>query len=398
MSGAEFIAVLGISASAIQVIQTCTKILSRIKEYRQHTPFNDLAIQLRLFTKDIEDLKSQDCRRYLNPDGEALLVQVLEGCRQQLEKLDDQILSLIPPANSSRFARTFRGIRSLRKDTKLHGLLGILSVYHSAITLHLSTHQLRTSNRLLEAMTSLESTILNKQEINPETSQAALNPLTAENRLSPTANHHESRLIQNRKRGLRCARGSFTCQCHSILKGTSQSWILTRPSCSALTMICDCDSRHYTWAISLLRRAFFLNLSLTWEQGFSITWALNYRATVECTSPGFLRLYKCELGLIDLHQACNELRQLRDEGQISFKDMDRHGKGWLEVIPTSSPSATLHLAKLWALQVLLRQPWAYSRRNVVQYGLLRWLIREGATISSERYKRGVLAAAGIDHS
>jgi hypothetical protein len=89
MSGAEFVAVLGISASAVQVVETCIKVLKRIQQFRQlSSAFQDIALQLPLLMQDIEALNSPDYRQLLDATTENALVRVLEGCRRQLHALD----------------------------------------------------------------------------------------------------------------------------------------------------------------------------------------------------------------------------------------------------------------------------------------------------------------------
>lgn len=58
MSGVELVAVLGIAASAIQAVKSCTKIINRIRKYHQAVAFEDLATQLQLFSREINHLRS----------------------------------------------------------------------------------------------------------------------------------------------------------------------------------------------------------------------------------------------------------------------------------------------------------------------------------------------------
>ncbi|KAH0541470.1 hypothetical protein FGG08_004080 [Glutinoglossum americanum] len=143
MSGAEFIALLSIGASAIQVVETCLKVLDRIQQFRQNAVFQDLALQLPLLIQDIEALNSPDYRQLLDATTEKALVRVLEGCHRQLDALDKLIQTMTPTETSSKLKQTWKGIRSFRKDAKLRGIMGILTEYKSTITLHLCSRHIQ---------------------------------------------------------------------------------------------------------------------------------------------------------------------------------------------------------------------------------------------------------------
>ena|SRR2546429_605690 len=107
MSGAEFVALLGIGASTIQVVEACIKVLNRIQQFRQlNSAFQDLALQLPLLMQDIEALNSPDYRQLLDATTEKALVRVLEGCRRQLDALDKLIQTMTPTETSSKLKRT----------------------------------------------------------------------------------------------------------------------------------------------------------------------------------------------------------------------------------------------------------------------------------------------------
>ncbi|KAI9641409.1 hypothetical protein NHQ30_010211 [Ciborinia camelliae] len=139
MSGVEFIAVLGIASNIIAVVDACTKIQDRIQSYRQNTAFRDLSLQLPLLVSAIESLRTPQYRNLLDPSTERALIRVLEGCLRQLKSLESLIKDLTPSNAASKLQKTWKGIRSFGKDTKVREIVGILAEYKSTITLHLST-------------------------------------------------------------------------------------------------------------------------------------------------------------------------------------------------------------------------------------------------------------------
>lgn len=145
MSGVEFLAVLGIASNIIAVVDACAKIQDRIQAYRQNTAFRDLSLQLPLFISAIESLRSPQYRDCLDPSTEKVLVRVLEGCLRQLQNLEDLIKDLTPSNATSKLQKTWKGIRSFGKDTKVREIVGILAEYKSTIAFHLSTAHARNA-------------------------------------------------------------------------------------------------------------------------------------------------------------------------------------------------------------------------------------------------------------
>lgn len=139
MSGVEFIAVLGVASNVIAVVDACTKIQNRIQAYRQNTAFRDLSVQLPLLVSAIGSLRSPQYRDRLDSSTEKALVRVLEGCLRQLQTLESLIKDLTPSSTASKLQKTWKGIRSFGKDTKVREIVGILAEYKSTIALHLST-------------------------------------------------------------------------------------------------------------------------------------------------------------------------------------------------------------------------------------------------------------------
>lgn len=157
MSGAEFLAGIGIAASIIQVVDCCSKIIDRVKEFRQNTAFADLNCQLSLLIKDIEVINTPEYKRLLGPTEEEALERVLEGCRRQLLKLYLIIQRLAPAESSSAFKRVFKGVQSLGKEKKIQKISGILSGYKSTINLHLALHRIRDLHITRDTSTSTKS-------------------------------------------------------------------------------------------------------------------------------------------------------------------------------------------------------------------------------------------------
>ena len=147
MSGAEFIAVLGITSSVVQIVDACAKILDRIQAFRQSLAFQDLVVQIPLLINVIEGLDTPKYRELLDEPTKQALARVLEGCLRQLRRLEKLIQFMTPLEAASKFEKTWKGIRSFGKDTKLREILGALTEYKSTITLHLSSVHVQNAQK-----------------------------------------------------------------------------------------------------------------------------------------------------------------------------------------------------------------------------------------------------------
>ncbi|MCJ1356254.1 MAG: hypothetical protein MMC33_006248 [Icmadophila ericetorum] len=139
MSGAEFLVVLGVASSVIQVVDSCNRVIDRLREFRENLQFQDISIQLALLVNDVQRLKSQEPELSLDRATEQALERVLQGYLRQLNALEELLKSMTPAETASKFRRTLKGLRSFGKDTKLQRIMGILAEYKTTLNLHLSS-------------------------------------------------------------------------------------------------------------------------------------------------------------------------------------------------------------------------------------------------------------------
>lgn len=142
----EVIAVLGVVASAIQIIKSCAKIIKRIRKHRSTGAFPDLETQLLLLSRTIDDPKSATFQ-------DEPLVQMLQGCKRQLEIIYCLIQSL-KPAGNSKFQQAMHTGRANRRNTdkRIREAMSILSNYKLTITLRLSYFTYISSNEVCSAI------------------------------------------------------------------------------------------------------------------------------------------------------------------------------------------------------------------------------------------------------
>ena len=139
MSGAEFVAAIGIVASVLQVINSCNAVLERLHQFRDDSAFEHIRLQLPLLIEDLKSLNEQGSKSIPDLTTDAALIRVVEGCRRQVDELTKLLGSMTPAENASKLKKTWIGVRSFGKDAKIRGIMGVLAEYKASLTLHLSS-------------------------------------------------------------------------------------------------------------------------------------------------------------------------------------------------------------------------------------------------------------------
>ncbi|KAF2667457.1 hypothetical protein BT63DRAFT_292722 [Microthyrium microscopicum] len=129
---AEIIAGVSIASSFIQLVDFGTKVVSRLHDYRsdfQELPkvFRDLHIQLPLLLRTIEALRSKAESSTL-PGLKDHLVPILDGCKNELQSLDQLLTDLLPVTNSWR-EKLKKASRSIFQESKLERMHKTLRQY-----------------------------------------------------------------------------------------------------------------------------------------------------------------------------------------------------------------------------------------------------------------------------
>ncbi|KAK7536405.1 uncharacterized protein J3D65DRAFT_417041 [Phyllosticta citribraziliensis] len=251
MSGAEFIAVIGIGASIIQLSDACHKVLVRIRQYRGHSAFLELASQIRLFSKDVEALQDPRALAALDPDLEADVIDLLKGCRKRIQELETLIEAQIPNPDSSSFKRVANAVRSLAKDRKLKEILDELAIYQRIVTLHLARATWKNQQDILQVLSSLERATSNVHQPTPSLTSAkqfAINEFPS----SPTPRKSSRQPL--------CALGTCGCPCHNE---TTRLRLLGFAAPSLHVLQCRCTQADISLDISALQRLLRFNIMLS---------------------------------------------------------------------------------------------------------------------------------------
>lgn len=327
MSGAEFIAVISLGASVIQVADACHRLINRIQDYRGNPGFDELTAQLRLLCCDLDAIKALHLRQGLDSDSESILIAVLQDCRTQVTKLEDLIATLLPPENAPSIRRKLHKLVAFTKDGRVQQVLQQLDQYKRTLTLHLTVRNYENMSRIPQMFLQLEEANRQMQRrMDDLTAQPLFNsPGTLGNPselavgTSSSTTTCSQAAYNRRTQRSNCARGICRCPCH----GSFYRMVLRR---------CDCPETRASFYVALLGKLIALDLDLVSSRnlsGFNVM--LRCVNVVPFFSPGFRVIYLFKSRLISEEECLSKLRLLREQGTISPEDQIMGGRGYLEV-------------------------------------------------------------------
>jgi hypothetical protein len=141
---AEALAVVGVVASIVQLIDFGSKVLLRLNEFQSNareTPktFQHVKAELPVLLDTLEQTKTAIETGSVRDETKKALLPAIDGCRTQIETLDILIMKVLPLAGDSWRERSRKVISSLRQDANvrkirsdLQGYIQTLTYYHAA--------------------------------------------------------------------------------------------------------------------------------------------------------------------------------------------------------------------------------------------------------------------------
>ncbi|KAL1382438.1 hypothetical protein HDK64DRAFT_320082 [Phyllosticta capitalensis] len=281
MSGAEFIAVIGIGASIVQLSEACHNVLVRIRQYRDHSAFLELSMQIRLFSKDVEALQDPRAQTGLDSDLTAAFIDLLGACRRNIQELEMLIECQIPQAESNSFKRISYAIRSLLKDRRLKGILDDLAIYQRTLTLHLMRATWNNQRDALQLLAAIERNTSTYSNAAPFRDQSTCNtPVPVKGIIN--VRDHSSAHRKPSRRSL-CALGTCGCPCHI---NKTRLGILGFAGRSTNLLQCSCTRSDISFNMAGLRRLVEFKIITSWHDSLDVSFSLKYIRFVMDRSPG----------------------------------------------------------------------------------------------------------------
>lgn len=150
---AEGLAVVGIVASIVQLLDFGSRVLGRLDEY--HARFEDLPEAFRHIKSELPVLldalrKTQTgaCGGLMPDESKLALLPAIAGCGDQIRLLDDIIAKLLPNSSDSRLRRSGKALQSLRYDTKVEKITMVIRGYIQTLTFHAAASLVPSKGKL----------------------------------------------------------------------------------------------------------------------------------------------------------------------------------------------------------------------------------------------------------
>ena len=156
---AEAIAVVGVVASIVQLVDFSSKVLHRLDEFQSSLGeipkwFRHIKAELPILQDTLQQTKEAIDAGSVRDETKRALIPVIKGCREQIESLDVVLTRMLPTANDSPLKKGSKAILSLYQDPKvesitkiLRGYIGTLTFYYAAAS---STLRPLTGSTLLK--------------------------------------------------------------------------------------------------------------------------------------------------------------------------------------------------------------------------------------------------------
>ncbi|KAF1850065.1 TPR-like protein [Cucurbitaria berberidis CBS 394.84] len=138
---AEALAVVGIVANIIQLVDFGSHVLNRLEEYQSMfgdipEAFRHIKAELPVLLDALSQTQSSINARSMREESKTALIPAIEGCRVQIKLLDDVITIALPVSNDSWVRKSGKAFKSLRYDAKVERVTAVIRGYVQTLTYH----------------------------------------------------------------------------------------------------------------------------------------------------------------------------------------------------------------------------------------------------------------------
>jgi hypothetical protein len=138
---AEAVAVIGLVSAIVQLIDFGSKIVNRFDEFQSNIDqvplsFRDIKNQLPLLLNTLQRTKAQAEAGDIDGDTQKALLSVVEGCRSQVQSLDDILVKTLPAKGDSKWRRGVKVFLSVSQEKDVQKIVERLQTYVSTLTYH----------------------------------------------------------------------------------------------------------------------------------------------------------------------------------------------------------------------------------------------------------------------
>jgi N-terminal domain on NACHT_NTPase and P-loop NTPases len=155
---AEALAVIGIIASIVQLVDFGSKILSRLNEFQSTAgeipqSFCNIKSELPVLLDSLRHTKEAIEAGSIGDETKKALLLAIEGCRVQIKALDDVLLKVLPTLGDSWRKKCRKAVSVLYYEGKVEKIARVIRNYIQTLTFYHATTS--STSRPLTGMLSL---------------------------------------------------------------------------------------------------------------------------------------------------------------------------------------------------------------------------------------------------
>lgn len=138
---AEVIAVISFVSAIISLVDTGSRVLSRLSEFNATShdipeSFRHLNAQLPIVLDGLRRTEARAKAGNIDRRTQEALTPTIQGCRDRVAGLYDILEDVLPSQTDSSFDRAIKAAKSLSKDKKIQKLLKDIDSYLTSLTFH----------------------------------------------------------------------------------------------------------------------------------------------------------------------------------------------------------------------------------------------------------------------
>ena len=141
---AEALAVVGIVANVIQLVDFGSRVLKRLEEYQSKLgeipeTFRHIKAELPVLLDALQQTKEMIDAGSMQDKSKKALLPAVAGCAVQIKALDNLIAKALPVLGDSWTRRGRKALGSLRYDAKVEKITAVVRGYIQTLTYHAAT-------------------------------------------------------------------------------------------------------------------------------------------------------------------------------------------------------------------------------------------------------------------
>jgi hypothetical protein len=136
---AEALAVVGVVASIVQLVDFGSKVLHRLNDFQSSIgdipkAFQHVKVELPILLETLKQTESSVRTQPLSDDTKQAVLRVVQRCQDQIALLDELVEKALPTETDSWRAKTGKAILSVRRDAKVAKINTNIRIYIQALT------------------------------------------------------------------------------------------------------------------------------------------------------------------------------------------------------------------------------------------------------------------------